>query len=304
MGGLDKLKRAVFLSQKDESLADKQLEQKKAAIDQMLKARIILREKLNQAPTADAHNRIVSEMNGMLDKINLLENELGKDSGSRKVRDGVAKSRDDYVKELLELRKKIDSYQEKYADLAADKNVAEAIEAYNKLKEKQYKLGPGVSLTNNDKKLKKFEELVLADSIDIERAGSQLWEISVVFNNGKPQTLDLDTGSSVIALSFEAAKAAGITPSDTDPTIKMQLADGHIVEAKLVIANSVRVGKFTVEKVECAVLPAQYKQAASLLGQSFLKHFTYKIDTDKSKLVMTKIESAATGTGTPKATKE
>ncbi len=304
LNGVEKLKMAVFKSQKDENFVDKQTEQKKADIESMLKERITLREQLKQSSNAQQQNRIILEMNGLVDKINLLEEELQNNKSGTKVRDQLAKTRDDYVKELLDIRKKVNGVQERYADLSADKQVSDAIEAYNKAKSKETKLGPGISLASNDKRLKKYEELVLADSIDIERVGSQLWEISVVFNNGKPLTMALDTGASVIALSYEAAKAAGITPSDTDPTIKMQMADGHTVEAKKVIANSVRVGKFTVEKVECAVLPAQYKEAASCLGQSFLKHFTYKIDTEKSKLVMTKVETALAPGAAPKPTKD
>jgi hypothetical protein len=70
----------------------------------------------------------------------------------------------------------------------------------------------------------------------------------------------------------------------------MSLADGSIVEAKQVFAPSVRVGKFTIEHVECAVMPADLPKAESLLGLSFLKHFTFKIDSDKGKLVMCKID--------------
>lgn len=80
-----------------------------------------------------------------------------------------------------------------------------------------------------------------------------------------------------------------------DPTIRVSLADGSIVEAKQVFASSVRVGKFTVEHVECAVMPADLPNAEPLLGLSFLKHFTFKIDSDKSKLVMSKIDQSEKG---------
>jgi clan AA aspartic protease (TIGR02281 family) len=152
------------------------------------------------------------------------------------------------------------------------------------------------------RKLRKFEETVLSDSIDIRHDRSQLWELSVVFNGKDPQIINLDTGASLVALSYQAAKAAGLTPSENDPTIKMELADGHLVEGKKVVAGSIRVGKFEVEQVDVVVMPASLPNAASLLGQSFLKHFTYKVDTAKSKLVMTKVDTApiATAAGATK----
>jgi hypothetical protein len=76
----------------------------------------------------------------------------------------------------------------------------------------------------------------------------------------------------------------------------MQMADGHVVEGKKLVAGSIRVGKFEVEKVDVVVMPASLPNAASLLGQSFLKHFTYKIDTANSKLVMTKVDTAPVAT--------
>lgn len=289
---LDKYKKNVFTAQKDELAAEKLLEQKKAAVTQCLQQRIALRQQLAQTSNIDLHNRIVSQINDLGDKVVLLEEEISKGAVVTPAREAAAKARDDYMKVLLDLRNRINAYQEKYADLAADAKITEAIEAYNKAHDKPYKLGPSTSLASNDKKLKKFEEIVLADAIDIKRGDGSLWEISVVFNGNKPQTLELDTGASVIALSYEAAKAAGLTPSPSDPTIVMQLADGREVEAKKVIANSVRVGKFTVEKVECAVLGPEYKHAGSMLGLSFLQHFVFKLDTEKSKLVMTKIETS------------
>ncbi len=190
-----------------------------------------------------------------------------------------------------------------YADLAADPKIAEAVKAYNEAKSKQLKLGPSSVFAMNERRLKKFEDTVLSDNIDIHRGQGQLWEISVEFNGKNPQILEVDTGASLIALSYEVAKAAGLTPSSEDPTIKMQLADGSVVEAKKVIATSVRVGKFQIEKCPVAVMPAELKQAGNMLGQSFLKHFTYKIDTEKEKLVMTKIEAVTPAAGGAKSGK-
>ena len=203
----------------------------------------------------------------------------------------------------MQIRHEIDKLQEKYADLAADPKIKAAIADYNQAHNKHLKLGPTTSLAGNDRKLKKFEETVLSDSIDIHHSAGELWEASVVFNGKPPLMMDIDTGASMISLSYKSAVTAGLTPSDNDPTIELQMADGRIVKAKKVIAKSVRVGKFEVDKVECAVMPADLPDAGSALGQTFLRNFTYKIDTERSKLVMTRVEAGAAVAGGEEAAK-
>ena len=52
---------------------------------------------------------------------------------------------------------------------------------------------------------------------------------------------------------------------------------------------SVRVGKFTVENVECAVLGDDAVAAEPLLGMSFLEHFKFEVDAAARKLTMVKV---------------
>ena len=61
---------------------------------------------------------------------------------------------------------------------------------------------------------------------------------------------------------------------------------------------SVRVGKFTAENVECAVLGADAISAELLLGMSFLGNFKFEINAQKGTLTMVKVE-----TSDPKSTK-
>jgi clan AA aspartic protease (TIGR02281 family) len=292
MSNLDRLKRGVAEGVKQENAAEKDEVKKKAAIVECLKRRTALRAQLQQNPPANIYNNIVSQINQLGDQAVLLEKEVAENSPVKAAQASANKAREAYIQQLLEIRQLVNRLQEKYADLTADPKVAEMIDAYNKAKGKSFKLGPSASLAVNDRKLKKFEETVLSDSIDIQRTRGELWEVSVVFNGKDPQIIDVDTGASLVSLSYQAAKAAGLTPSETDPTIRLQMADGREVDAKKVIASSIRVGKFEVEKVEVAVMPASLTNAASVLGQSFLKHFTYKIDTEKQKLVMTKVDTA------------
>jgi hypothetical protein len=72
------------------------------------------------------------------------------------------------------------------------------------------------------------------------------------------------------------------------------------VKCKRVYAKTVRVGKFTVEHVECGVMPADCPEAGALLGQSFLKHFTFRIDNANGKLIMAQVGPPGKGGRGPK----
>ena len=55
--------------------------------------------------------------------------------------------------------------------------------------------------------------------------------------------------------------------------------------------DSVRVGKFTVKDVRCAVLPAGLTQAPPLLGGSFLRHFSYRHNPGGGKVTFWKVQT-------------
>jgi hypothetical protein len=67
------------------------------------------------------------------------------------------------------------------------------------------------------------------------------------------------------------------------------VADGSKVNSKQVVLDSVRVGKFKAEHVECVVLPPEAKNAPTLLGMTFLSRFNFSING--TELVLSKIES-------------
>ena len=62
------------------------------------------------------------------------------------------------------------------------------------------------------------------------------------------------------------------------------------IRAHEVTVPSLRVGKFTVDNVRCAVLGPEATEAEPLLGLSFLKQFRFEIDTQKSTLTMVKVD--------------
>jgi aspartyl protease family protein len=113
--------------------------------------------------------------------------------------------------------------------------------------------------------------------------------------------LCVDSGSTLISLPYKMARDVGLNPDSSDDDVILSLADGRQVRAKRLLIPKVRVGKFELENVECAVMPSNLPDAAPLLGMSFLSQFSFKIDTENKKLTMTKIDGGTTSKATPKS---
>ena len=86
----------------------------------------------------------------------------------------------------------------------------------------------------------------------------------------------------------------GLTPTEDSPTLLVGVADGRQLEAKQVMADTVRVGKFTARDVRCGVMPPEASNAPLLLGLSFFSNFNFKIDSAKGELIMAQIGGSDT----------
>ena len=105
----------------------------------------------------------------------------------------------------------------------------------------------------------------------------------------------VDSGASVISLPWELAVTMGLEPKVGDKQILLSMADGRTIPGYLKTIDSVRVGTFTVEKVECAVLGREAVNAEPLLGMTFLGEFQFQLDAAEATLGMTEIEGDLSG---------
>ena len=87
------------------------------------------------------------------------------------------------------------------------------------------------------------------------------------------------------------AEEIGVEVGPEARTIQMTIADGSVISGKLIILESVRMGKFKAENVECAILGPEAVNAPGLLGMSFLGNFKFELDASKGELKMMTIES-------------
>lgn len=79
----------------------------------------------------------------------------------------------------------------------------------------------------------------------------------------------VDTGASMISLSFEDAASVGIHPSPSDFTMSLNTANG-VAHAAPVRLHSVRLGPIELRDVE-AIVATRGALGQSLLGMSFLR---------------------------------
>ena len=284
------IKKKLRDAQREYNACEQQAEKKRKLIIDYLQQRRELRARLTAATSARTHNRLVAMLNELGDRVNLMQQDDRDRKAATAARAAHETLQSQYVEQILETRKQYDLVAKKYAGLKADAEVAKAVGDFNETSKKPYKLGPGRSYESLGRKLKKIEDTILSESIDLRKGGGSLWIVPVTFNDGKMQIMAIDTGASIISLPWDMAAAVGMSPTASDPTMQVSMADGRVVTATRKMAPKVRVGKFTVENVECAVMPRELTEAAPLLGLSFFKHFTFKIDAANAKLIMSKVE--------------
>lgn len=270
--------------------AEKKIDAKKQAVIDCLQERRRLMAQLDQIRNVNEKNRMVTRINELGDRAQVIDRSEEPEKEAKAAREVAVQVSEQYVEKIIQLRKQYRETKAKYEKLAENKKIQEAVEEANKENSTTCQLGPSRGFTQADKNLRKMEGSVLSEAIPLRRSSGDTWNISATINGKHSLTLMLDTGASLIALPYKTAVEVGLTPSSNDPTITCVLANGQKVDAKLVYAKSVRVGKFLVDHVECGVMPQECTAAEPLLGQAFLKHFSYKIDSAKGKLVLTQVE--------------
>jgi aspartyl protease family protein len=101
--------------------------------------------------------------------------------------------------------------------------------------------------------------------------------------NGRPIDVMVDSGASIVALSSDDARRAGLHVRDSDYTGLVNTANG-VARIAPVTLDRVSIGDITVRNVEAAVMEPG-KLATSLLGMSFLNRLQ-RVDMRGGVLVL------------------
>lgn len=134
---------------------------------------------------------------------------------------------------------------------------------------------------------KKFE----SKKIGFSQVNDQI-VVKALLNKKVEASLLLDTGASLVLLS---ERVAGELKKNTKliegDVIKIQLADGKKVDAKLILLDTINVEGAEAESVIGAVLlDSEEDVADGVLGMSFLNKFNFQIDNTDKKIILKKME--------------
>jgi clan AA aspartic protease (TIGR02281 family) len=294
------LKKNVLQAEKDLKAAEFQLDQFQRGLTQLKQQRVQLSAQLANINPGDitGNNKLVSAINVIDSQLELSKPQARQvDEQVRTSRAKANEAREAYIEMVLAARKIADEIESQYASKPADSEVKAALARFNQAAKKQLTLAITPAFQANVRRLKQLEDTVLSESIDLQGDGARTMRVNVVVNGKQQQEMVLDSGASLICLPPTVAAKFGLKPGEKDPKIVLQLADGREIDGRLMKLASVRVGKFSVDNVECAVLGEEAVAAEPLLGMSFLEHFKFEIDAAAKKLTMVKVsgtESTAT----------
>ncbi len=286
-----KLRKDLILAVKDENAVNAQILQMKLTITQMRTQQVTLNAQLASINPNDvaSNNRLVGALRAMDGQMDLIqEQQTQKEEQQKTARAKTNTAREAYVQLIIDMRKRVDVILADYETHAALPEIQEFLAAIEKASGKKYDLGPSPQFKSNVTKLKGLEDTVLSDSIPLREEG-RTFSLPVVLNGKHTHEMVLDSGASLISLPLKMAEEVGLNPSEKDQKILLTLADGRQIEGWKMRLASVRVGKFTVENVDCAVLGPEAVNAEPLLGMAFLGNFKFEIDASAKTLTMVKV---------------
>jgi clan AA aspartic protease (TIGR02281 family) len=115
--------------------------------------------------------------------------------------------------------------------------------------------------------------------------------VEAILNKKVKAALILDTGATLVVIKENIAKQLGIDPAVLKDEMKLKLADGRESVVKHTVLESISVQGVEAQNVDVAVLSADVQDIAlkdGLLGMTYLKNFSFKIDQKNKKLTLEK----------------
>ncbi|HEY2252864.1 MAG TPA: TIGR02281 family clan AA aspartic protease [Planctomycetaceae bacterium] len=286
-----KQKKAMMAADREVYAAQRELNNLREQMNELKVQMTNLSAELTRVTDAVSNNRIVGALRATDGQIDLLV-EQSKQSTDRlkEARKKANEIRETYVQDVLEMRSKADDIAQKWDKSAADGDIKAALDKINDALGTKFVLKPSTSFGANLKQLKTMEEAVSSEAIKLENERNSLW-VNVMVNGKHSQRMIVDSGANCISLPDKMIKDMGIEIGSSGVPVRVSLADGREVPATLIKLASVRVGKFTVEDVECCVLGREAPDAPPLLGMSFLGQFKFEVDSQQAELKLVKVDS-------------
>jgi aspartyl protease family protein len=126
------------------------------------------------------------------------------------------------------------------------------------------------------------EPVRVSEGVELVADGSGHYAATIEIN-GRPVESLVDTGATIVVLSYEAAERAGIYLRPQDFTLSTETANGRAKVAPVTL-DRVALGPILVRNVQAAVAePGRLK--TNLLGMSFLKRLQ-KFEIRSGRLIL------------------
>ena len=237
---------------------------------------------------ATTNNRLV----GLLEanKVMIENGRRQRDQATELVNAALGKLNDaeaEYTGKVLQLRKDYEQSQLALEQTLSQQEVQTALRVLRVNRDLPIPTADSL-LSTVDRRLSKVEQEVHQEAIPLTKRGNSL--LANVVINSKTVSMVVDTGASLICLPAAVATEIGVTVDETAEPIRLQLADGRIIDGHKVLLPRVRVGDFEVLNVEAAVLGKEAVAAEPLLGMSYLGNFRPEIDPAAGTMRMTRVD--------------
>jgi aspartyl protease family protein len=292
LGKATQLQRTLNQANKDLQAAEQLAARGQQALNQLKAQHVQLGAQLAKIKPNDIalNNKLVGALKAIEGQFDLGGQEKAKlDEQAKNARTRYNAAREAYLEFVLAARKLADKIEADYARKGTDPEIRAQLARFNAAGGKQFELAPTPAFAASLKRLKQLEDTVLSEAINLRSDGQILW-VNVHVDGKYQQEMVLDSGASMVCLPHAVAAKFGMRPTDKDPQITLVLADGREIPGRQMKIKSLRVGKFELDNVECAVLSEDAVAAQPLLGQSFLDAFKYEIDSSAKTLTMVKVK--------------
>ncbi len=172
-------------------------------------------------------------------------------------------------------------------NLEKDEEAQSALKEWNAAAKSSLEIKPSRLFQAGLKRIADLEKTVISEKIPLRREGNSYYA-TVVVNGDHVVDMVVDTGASSLVLPYKTAMECGVKIDSTAMPVQMIVASGTKFKSKLVTLDSVKVGQFSAQKVECVVLPPEATNAPILLGMTFLGRFNFSFNG--TELVLSKID--------------
>jgi aspartyl protease family protein len=286
-----KQKKAMMAADREVYAAQRELNVLREQINELKLQMTGLSAELANVTDAVSNNKIVGALRATEGQIDQLVQQSSQSTDRLKeARKKATEIRESYVQDVLSMRAKADEITQQWAKITDDQAAQNALDKVNAALGAKFALKPSSSFTANIKQLKTMEEAVSSEAIKLDNEGNSLW-VNVTVNGKHKKRMIVDSGANTLSLPDKMVRDMGIETRSAGVPVTVSLADGREVPATLIKLDSIRVGKFTVDDVECCVLGPEAPDAPPLLGMSFLGQFKFEVDAQQAELKLVKVDS-------------